>query len=213
VPLTGLHKVVVRTSAGAVTVTAALTEDNTAGGSSSAPPATGSVVVTATRHFSGTAPAISSKVVAGVLEVTGQCPTTSNRRRRRNCTVSFVVRLPRALPVQVSDDLGTVRLENLSGPVTVTAALGDIDGLGLTSSSTNLSDDLGNISVAFTAPPAHLVASDQDGNVTVHVPTTTSYQATARSGLGTATVSVPTSPSAIHVIRASTQLGNVTVTG
>jgi hypothetical protein len=67
--------------------------------------------------------------------------------------------------------------------------------------------------VAFTAPPAHLVASDQDGNVTISGPGTTAYQVTAQAQLGNATISVPTSPSAAHVIRASTQLGDVTVTG
>ncbi len=206
VPLTGLHKVVVRTSEGTVTVTAAPAEGNTAAGS---PATTGSVAVSATRHFSGGAPVISSKVVAGVLEVTGQCPPAGNR----HCTVSFAVRLPQSLPVQVNDDLGTVRLTDLSGPVTVTDALGDIDGSGLISPRASLTDALGDISVAFAAPPVHLVASDQDGDVTISVPGTTSYQVTAQAELGSRTVSVPTSPSAAHVIIASTQLGNVTVTG
>jgi hypothetical protein len=209
VPLTGLRKVVVRTSAGAVTVKAALPEGHRAGGSPSAAAGPDSVVVSATRHFSGPAPVISSKVIAGVLEVRGQCPRDSHR----SCTVSFTVLLPRALPVQVNDALGTVRVDDLSGPVTVTDALGEIDGVGLTSPRASLTDDLGNISVAFTAPPAHLIASGQDGNVTVSVPTTAVYRVTAQAQLGSATVSVPTSPHAVHVINASSQLGNVTVTG
>lgn len=97
--------------------------------------------------------------------------------------------------------------------MTATDSLGDIGGVGLTSPSARLTDDLGNINVAFTAPPAHLVAIDQEGDVTVKVPTTTAYRVTAQAQLGSMTVTVPTSPSASHVIRASSQLGNVTVTG
>lgn len=196
VPLPGLREVVVRTSAGVVTVKAA-------------PPGQNSVTVLAKRHFSGPAPTISSKVIAGVLEVRGQCPSSDSHRK---CTVSFTVRLPRTLAVRVNDSLGTVRLAGLSGPVNVTDALGDIDGVGLTSPDANLTDDLGDINVTFTAPPSHLVATGQEGNVTVRVPATAAYHVTAQAQLGNATVTVPTSPNAARIIRATSQLGNVTVT-
>jgi Putative adhesin len=222
VPLTGLHAVDVQTISGTVTVSAALPQAYTVG----APSAADSVVVSATPHFTGTAPAFSSKVVGGVLQIAGRCP-----RNDSGCRVSFSVRLPRALPVQASTHLGTVRvtgmtgavqvndklgkvqLTDVSGPVTVTDGLGDIDGSGLTSPRASLAVDLGSIDVAFWTPPDLVTASDQAGNVTVTAPGTTAYQVTATAQSGSVTVSVPRSATSAHVIRASSQLGNVTVAG
>jgi hypothetical protein len=60
--------------------------------------------------------------------------------------------------------------------MSVADELGSIDGSGLTSPNVVLTADLGNVDVAFRAPPDQVIATDQQGNVTVTVPDTTAYQ-------------------------------------
>jgi hypothetical protein len=223
VPLTGLRSVVVQTNDGSVTVNAALATADTV----NSRPGSGrdSVAVTAQPGYRGAAPAISSTVSRGVLTISASCPGDDSR-----CNVSFQVRLPRALPlrastqlgavrvtgmtgsVQVYDALGSVQLANLTGPVQATDALGDIDGTGLASARATLTADLGDIDVAFASPPILITANDQDGTVTIRVPGAASYAVTASAQLGRTSVTVPRSVGSPHVIRASSQLGNVTVT-
>ncbi len=223
VPLTGLHSVVVQTNNGSVTVDAAVATARTV----NSRPGSGSdsVAVTTQPSYRGAAPAISSTVSRGVLTISASCPGDDSQ-----CNVSFQVRLPRALPlrastqlgavqvtgmtgsVQVYDALGSVRLANLTGPVGVTDELGDIDGVGLTSARASLTADLGDIDAAFTSPPTLVDANDQDGAVTIRVPGTASYAVTTSAQLGSTSVAVPRSVSSPHVIRASSQLGDVTVT-
>ncbi len=223
VPLTGLRSVVVQTNSGSVTVDAALATGDTV----HSRPGSGSdsVAVTAQPSYRGAAPVISSTVSRGVLTISASCPSDDS-----HCNVSFQVRLPRALPlrastqlgavqvsgmtgsVQVYDALGSVRLANLTGPVTATDSLGYIDGTGLTSARASLTADLGDIDVAFTSPPTLIIANDQDGTVTIRVPGTASYAVTASAQLGSSSVTVPRSVRSPHVIRASSQLGDVTVT-
>ncbi len=210
IPLTGLRSVVVQTNSGSVAVDAALAT---------------AVAVTAQPSYRGAAPAISSTVSRGVLTISASCPSDDS-----HCNVSFQVRLPRALPlqastqlgavqvtgmtgsVQVYDALGSVQLANLAGPVTATDALGDIDGTGLRGARASLTADLGDIDVAFTSPPTLITANDQDGAVMIRVPGTASYAVMASAQLGSTSVTIPRSASSPHVIMASSQLGDVTVT-
>jgi DUF4097 and DUF4098 domain-containing protein YvlB len=113
--------------------------------------------------------------------------------------------------VTVTDGLGDVRLDNLAGPVTATTDLGNIGGSNLRCLHASLTADLGNIDLAFSAPPVGLAATDQRGNITLRVPATTSYRVTAQALLGSTSVTVPRQAASTHVIYASSRLGDVTV--
>jgi hypothetical protein len=118
----------------------------------------------------------------------------------------------------VHDDLGDIALDDLTGPVTATANLGDIGGRGLTCTQARLTDNLGDIDVAFVTPPAAVDAIDSDGDISIQVPTWTAYHVTARSQLGSVSVTVPRAGSqapvsSTHQITATSQLGDVTVSG
>lgn len=225
VPLAAVRAVVVQTSSGSVTVRAAIASRTA--NAATAGPDTSPAAVTARSNYEDRQPTISSRVTRGVLVISAQCRPDNGPP----CRVSFYVRLPSAMPVraitslgtvqvtdmtgkvQASDEVGDVRLQDLSGPVTVTDARGDIRGSGLTSSRASLTAGRGAIDVAFMSAPTLINAIDQDGSVKIMVPVTAPYRVIAQAQLGGTTVRVPQSVTSVHVIRASSQFGDVTVTG
>jgi hypothetical protein len=220
----GLDTVVVRTSAGSVSIAGDIVSGELVG--TSPGPAPGTVKITARPAYRGTPPVVSTTVRGGLLTITARCL----RGGGSDCQVSLNLRLPRGMgvqastglgriavlgmtgPVTVSDALGNVQLQDVAGPLTVTDSLGDIDGFGLTSEHSTFTADLGAIDVAFSSPPARVAATDQEGNVTVRVPATVDYQVAESAQLGSATCTVPRSVPSAHMITASSQLGSVTVT-
>ncbi|MGN6791700.1 MAG: DUF4097 family beta strand repeat-containing protein [Streptosporangiaceae bacterium] len=213
IPVAGLHGAAVHTDHGSVNVSAAGSGER--------------ITVIASYSYQGPAPVIVVNVTAGVLSIVARCQAHACSHSR----ITIDVRLPSGLPVHastalgavhvtgmagpvnVSDALGKVTLRNLSGAVTAIDKLGDIQGVALASKHASLTADLGDISVAFTTPPASLTVTDQDGQITIKVPGTTSYRVEATAQLGARSVSVPQSPNSRHVIRASSQLGAVTISG
>jgi hypothetical protein len=222
-PTAGVRSVVVRTTAGSVAVYGYPPIYHPGAGPVREPD---SVTATAQPSYQGTPPALSSTVRGGVLMITARCLPTSGE----NCQVSLDLRLPRPMGVQantglgrvsifntagpltVTDALGTVQLYDVAGAVSVNDSLGDINGIGLTSPRATFHAALGAIKVAFTSPPASVDATDQEGNVTITVPATATYQVSEQAVLGSARCTVPRSAHSPNMINASSQLGSVTVT-
>jgi hypothetical protein len=210
----GLRAVVVRTNSGSV---------NVVGDSRSGP-----VAIEARPSYQRVAPVLSRKVTGGVLTVSALCPSRSVRQL---CAVTLQLSLPPGIPVTASTNLGSVGINNmtgavkatdnlgpialfgLAGPVTATDNLGAIRGYDLRSRHVTMSDQLGAIGVSFASVPDLVQATDQNGSVTIAVPTSTTYRVAAHAQLGLVTISVPQSSSSLHVIMASSQLGSVTVEG
>jgi hypothetical protein len=193
----GLHRVVLRTNTGSITVT----------GEPSGSP----VAITARPSYRGAAPVVSSNDTGGVLTVSALCPNSTGRRS--SCTVALQVSLPRSVPVRASTDVGSVGVTNVAGSVAVTDQVGDINAHGLASNSVTLSAQVGSIDVAFSAPPGRVDATDQAGSVAITVPASVSYRVDASDQLGLMKVTVPQAANSAHVIIASTQVGGVSVTG
>jgi hypothetical protein len=210
----GLRAVVVRTNSGAISV---------AGDGGSGP-----VAINAWPSYRGAAPVLSRTVTDGVLTVSASCPRSSGNQL---CTVTVQVSLPPGLPVTAISNLGSISINNMTGPVsatdnlgaialfglagqvTATDNIGAIRGYGLHSRRVTLFDQLGATSVSFAAVPDLVEATDQNGSVTITVPASTTYRVAAHTQLGTVTISVPQSSGSVHVIRASSQLGSVSVNG
>jgi hypothetical protein len=70
----------------------------------------------------------------------------------------------------------------------------------------------GNITASFRTAPRSVVASSQEGSVTIRVPPSDSYAVQVLSDVGGTVVTVPRSARSPHLIRASTQGRAVTVT-
>jgi hypothetical protein len=228
VPAASLRAVTVTTTSGQVTIT---------GGAS------GPAVITATPRFQGNAPVITSQITAGMLTVTASCPQEPDcqvslilhvpagmqvhaRSDQGNVRLTGLTG-----GAMATTDQGNVTVTHLSGPVIATTDQGDIDlttvggtvtartdqgkisGVGLTATRATLISQQGDVDAVFSVAPRLVAASTQEGSVYLRLPSTVTYHVIASSQLGSRSVSVPQSPGSAHVVKASTQLGSVTVTG
>jgi Putative adhesin len=228
VPAAGLSKVTLVTIKGQVTVT---------GG------ATSSVAITATPRYQGSAPTISSRVSGGTLAVTGSCPQEPHCQVSLTVVVPAgllvhahahqgdvtVTRLTGG--AVASSEQGDVTVSQLSGQVTATTDQGDvnltavagsvtahsdqgtINAVSLAATNATLTTDQGDVDAVFRIAPRLVLASSQEGAVYIQLPSKVTYHVIASAQLGGSSVTVPQSPGSPHVIKASSQLGSVTVTG
>jgi hypothetical protein len=108
---------------------------------------TDSATVSVTYHktFERTAPAATHTVHAGTLVLDSNCPALES------CGVSYDITVPRAMTVQVYDDVGAIRLDSLSGQVTAHTDVGNID-LRSVSGRIDLSSHAGSIRPGRVVP-------------------------------------------------------------
>ncbi len=186
---------------------------------------TSSATVSVTEHVTAgtTAPVTTRRIAAGTLTLTSTCRSTPV------CGASYDISVPRATSVRVTDNVGTIRLESLSGPVTArtdagrielgslsgpveaTTHAGWIHGEGMSSAQATLHVSAGEIDVAFSAPPATVAATTDVGAITLRVPGTVPYRVDATATVGSIQVTVTRSPTASRQITASTATGSVTI--
>jgi len=146
--------------------------------------------------------------VGDTLVVTGTC----NAGWFDRCEVGFRVTVPAGLDVTVQTDNGDIDLQSLSGSVDLTTNNGDIDGTRIDAGSVQARSDNGDVDLAFSTAPDSVVASSDNGYVTVEVPRTNDdYEVDASSDNGDVQVAVPTDPQARRTINAESDNGNVRV--
>lgn len=185
----------------------------------------GSGQVSVTEHitFEHTAPTTALRAASGTVILDSNCPALET------CGVSYDITVPRATTVRVHDDVGTIRLDSLSGPITAHTNAGDIDlssvsgaievsanagsilGQDLSSARATLRLSAGDIDVTFSAAPATITATATAGSVTLHVPGNVSYAVNATALVGSIQVSVTRDPASQHLITASTRTGSITI--
>jgi hypothetical protein len=202
-----------------------------------------SAAITADPHYGDRAPVLSSQVVDGTLAVTASCPQEPNCQVALTLQVpaGVAVRATADLGdvrmtglhgsvtatdrqggifltdlsgrVSASNDLGDVTLTSLSGAVAASTKAGTISATDLLAAQVALSSQAGEITAAFAVPPTHVTASSQLGDVMLRVPATATYDVIASTQLGSTSVTVPRSLRSGRVIKASSRLGSITVTG
>lgn len=183
----------------------------------------GKVVVTEHLTFRHTAPRTTHQVTAGTLTIDSHCPALET------CSVGYDITVPRAMTIRVDDNVGTIRLESLSGqvtahtnagnidlgqvsgPVEVTSRAGSILGQNVSSAYATLRLSAGRIEVTFSAPPATLTATATVGPVSLRLPGNVTYAVDARATVGTTRVSVTRNPASPHRITATTTTGAITI--
>jgi DUF4097 and DUF4098 domain-containing protein YvlB len=183
----------------------------------------GSVSVIVRLSFRGKVPQTTHRENGGTLTLDSSCPATET------CTVSYQIRVPRAMAVNVTvnaggihlaglagqvtahTDAGTISLSSLSGPIDVSDHAGTINGARLSSPRATLSSNVGTIDVTFSAAPAALAASTTVGSITLRVPGGLAYAVDAHTSVGTTRVSVPQARTSPHAITARARTGSITI--
>lgn len=183
----------------------------------------GKVSVTENITFRHAVPVTTHRAGAGTLTLDSQCPSLET------CSVGYDITVPRAMTVQVDDNVGTIRLESLSGnvtahtnvgtinlasvsgPVEATSHTGTIAGQDVSSAHATLGMSVGKIEVTFSAAPASITATASVGSVTLRVPGNVPYAVNAHTSTGSTQVTVSRSAASPHTITATAKTGSITI--
>ena len=170
---------------------------------------TATISVTERLHYSGNPPQTRYPVSGGQLSLSYSCPGVFDVH---SCSVTYVVKIPRYLAVQIDDQVGAIKLTGLAGQLKLTSATGSIDATGLTSNAVAARARAGAITLQFSAPPSTVDAQTDVGSITVRLPAGSAYAVDAGSQVGSDNVTVQQDPGSAHQITARSQVGAIRVT-
>jgi hypothetical protein len=128
-----------------------------------------------------------------------------------SCGISYILRVPRGVAVQVSAGAGAITLTGLSGAVTAQTSTGLITAVDLRSAAVSLTSDAGGIIATCSAAPRSLHASTKLGPITLTVPGAVAYKISAHTFVGTSTITVRRSASSPYAISANSDVGSVSI--
>ncbi|MFC4945302.1 DUF4097 family beta strand repeat-containing protein [Pseudonocardia sp. GCM10023141] len=184
---------------------------------------TGPATVHRVVSYSGEKPGATQRVEGGVL-VLEDCTG--------NCSVDYTITVPTGTPingkissgsyaltglgaVDVTSDSGDITMDGITGPVRANADSGTIDGRSLRGGRVDATADSGDVRLALTTPQ-DVTANAGSGSITVTVPAGSSYPAdsynvSAVTDSGTATVRIANDPAGAHRLDLRSDSGDVTV--
>jgi hypothetical protein len=129
------------------------------------------------------------------------------------CSFTATMTVPPAAAVNLSSGAGDLTVNGGgTGELTLGTSAGNVTATGISASEVSVHSDAGDITLQFSKVPAHVSVRDSAGDITIEVPGTASYQVIANSNVGDSTVHVPQSSTSSHVIEATSDVGDVTVT-
>ena len=168
------------------------------------------VSVTEQLSYTGNPPQTSHAIADKQLTLSYTCPSTV--LNVNGCGVTYFVKVPRRIAIQIDDKVGGATLTGLAGQLNLSANTGNIDATGLTSDSVTARASAGEITLSFTAPPTTVDARTEVGSLTVRLPAGTAYAIDTGSQVGNVNVTVQRDSDSTHRIAAHSQVGSVAVT-
>lgn len=169
---------------------------------------TAAVSVAEQLSYTGNPPRTSHRIADGQLTLNYTCPSGVVNV---SCSVTYVVKVPRRIAVQIDNKVGAATVTGLAGQLVLTSSTGNLDALRLTSGAVTARTSTGAITLGFTAPPNTVDAQAEVGSVTVRLPAGTAYAVDAGSQVGSVAMTVQRDSGAAHRIAAHSQVGSVTV--
>jgi hypothetical protein len=127
------------------------------------------------------------------------------------CGVSYDVGVPRGAAVTVSTSAGAITLTSLAGTLNARADAGLITAVDLRSAVATFNSNAGGVLATFSAAPRSLTALTNVGPITLTVPGSAGYLVSTHTLVGTATVTVHRGSGTAHSITARSDLGSISV--
>lgn len=124
-------------------------------------------------------------------------------------TSSGAIELSRVGEVDVSTESGSIRLDDVSGPVKAKTSNGEIEGRGLKGDRTDVETSNGKVTLT-PAEPQDIRAKTSNGAIRITVPAGP-YRVSTRTGNGDREISIPNDPSARYHLDLATSNGDITV--
>ncbi|AUG77797.1 hypothetical protein CFP65_2987 [Kitasatospora sp. MMS16-BH015] len=142
----------------------------------------------------------------GTLTLGYSCPD-------HDCAVGYEVKVPAGTVVRVVAGTGSVQLAGLKAEVDARTETGSIHAGELAGAKASLSSQTGDVSATFTGDVSEVHGSTETGSIRLKLPTAAAYQVNAKAQTGNVNVGVRQDPAATRTVTATTQTGDVTVTG
>jgi len=164
-------------------------------------------VVSVSQHLSyASKPPVATHVLRGTtLTLSYTCPT------ELVCGVGYDVQVPRGAAVTVSTSAGAITLTSLAGTLNARADAGLITAVDLRSAVATFNSNAGGVLATFSAAPRSLTALTNVGPITLTVPGSAGYLVSTHTLVGSSTVTVHRSSSTAHSITARSDLGSISV--
>jgi hypothetical protein len=128
-----------------------------------------------------------------------------------SCGISYILQVPRGVPVRVSAGAGAITLTGLSGSVSAQTSAGLINAVDLRAADVSLTSSAGGIIVTCSAAPRSLHASTKLGPITLTLPGAVPYKISTHTFVGMSTITVRRSASSPYAITASSDVGSVSI--
>jgi len=167
--------------------------------------------------FSGPRPALSQRVRSGVLTISASCPRPlaplSISVLEGPCRRDIQINAPAAVSPDLRTNVGDLSAEGIGGATVLRAAAGDVSATRSRARSIRISSLAGSLDVGSQSKPRLIEANGGAGKVSVTVPIDRyAVQASSSAGVVRST-GLTSDPSAARKIEATTQSGDVTLTG
>ncbi len=127
------------------------------------------------------------------------------------CSIDYVVTVPDATKVVVDNGSGDVTLTGALGSVDVGIGSGDLDATALRATDLHGQTGSGDIDVTFAAAPSDVRLKTGSGDVTVTLPSDRAYATTVHTGSGDEDVSVRTDPTSANRVAVETGSGDAEI--
>ena len=155
--------------------------------------------------YSGKPPTVAHALRGTTLTLSYSCPS------ELLCGVSYAVQVPASVTVTVATGTGPVTLTSLAGTVTARADAGLITAVDMRSAVASFKSNAGGVVATFAVAPRTLTASTNVGPITLTVPGSADYRVSTHTFVGTSSVTVRRSGTSAHSISARSDLGSITV--
>ena len=152
-------------------------------------------------YRSDTPPQPGQAIQDGTLVLTANCS---------NCGITYDLTVPPSIGVTINDSVGTVSVDGLAGPITVTAASGHVQGTRLRAATVSVQASAGAIDLSFSTMPTQVTARSRAGAISVEVPGAP-YAIDATVNVGAVHINVANDPTAPHRLALTTNVGTITV--
>jgi hypothetical protein len=167
----------------------------------------GPVTVTEEHRYSSGKPNTAHQVEGQRLRLTESGCGDDDAR----CDVSYTIRMPETMSVDITAQAGAVKLDGLAGDLRVTTEAGAVEGRGLTSDQVIIQTEAGAATLEFVEAPTLLRTTTSLGAVKLRLPGTTAYAVDVRTEVGGSTVEVDRDPESAHQITVHTEVGGVKI--
>jgi hypothetical protein len=125
------------------------------------------------------------------------------------CTVHYTLRVPPGSAITATIRSGDLTVRDTSGDLDLSAGGGDVAATDIRSSRVSIRTSSGDIGLRFTHEPEQVETTTNRGNITIGVPSHTTYNLTVEAS--EPGIDVPHDPTARHAITAHTDTGKVRI--